>query len=146
MGNLAPLLAGLITGEVKAVAVRTKRLAILYIVAALFALLATGAASVALGLYLARHMRPEHAALVLAAIFLALSALVLAATTMWNARERRRHRAKAIAPKIAMAAALTLLPAMVSNRSAFALASAAFAGYALMRSRQHRYRHAVKPK
>lgn len=130
MGSLSPLLLGLLTTDIKSAATRAKRLTIFYSLAALFGISAFLALLFAAGLFLARHMSPEAAALAIAGIMLAFAALVLAAASIWASRERKNRARRSIAPTLAVTAAVTLLPAILSNKMAFGFISAAIAGYA----------------
>lgn len=129
MSSLSPLLVGLLTTDVKSATNRAKRLAVFYMVAGLFGASAFAAFIVSGGLYLAKHMSPEAAALTIAGILLSASLIVLAAASIWSARERKNRARHSIGPTLAITAAVTLLPAILSNRMAFGLFSAAVAGY-----------------
>lgn len=80
---------------------------------------------------MARHMSPEAAALAIAGILFALSLIVLAAASVWLARERRKRASQSAARTIAAAAAVAVLPALFSNRMGLGLIAAAAGGYAL---------------
>ncbi len=129
MSSLSPLLVGLLTTDVRSATTRAKRLAVFYSVAGLLGVSAFVALVASFGIYLVRHMSPEAAALTVAAILLSASLMVLAAASIWSARERKSRARHSIAPTLAITAAVTLLPAILSNRMTFGLVSAAVAGY-----------------
>lgn len=132
MGKLSPLLVSLLAADVKSAVKRTRTLAIFYVVAAIFAFAALVALLVAAGIALSHSLRPELAALLLAAILVSISLIILAAASIWSARQRRLAKSGTAAKTIAAAAAVTFLPMLASNRAGLGL-MAAFAGYALAR-------------
>jgi 6,7-dimethyl-8-ribityllumazine synthase len=132
MGKLAPVIFGLLTADVKSAVKRTRTLAVFLAVAAVFGLAAFAAIVAAGSIALAHVMRPEFAALAMAMILLAISLAVLAAASIWSARERRRQAAGNAARTIAAAAAVSFLPMLASNRAGLGLL-AVFAGYAIAR-------------
>lgn len=131
MGNLAPLVVGLASANVKSSMRRVRVLAACYCVAAVFGCAGLTALLIAAGLAMARHMSPEAAALAIAGILFALSLIVLAAASVWLARERRKRASQSAARTIAAAAAVAVLPALFSNRMGLGLIAAAAGGYAL---------------
>ena len=131
MGNLAPLLVGLLTADVKSAANRAKRQAILYGLAGLLGLFGFGALLVSSGLYLSDRMSPEAAALIVSAVLFAASMMTLTVASLWSSRERKETgRKRSIGPTLAATAALAFLPAILSSRVGIGIASAAAVGYA----------------
>lgn len=130
MGKLAPVLIGLVSADVKSAIKRTRMLAVLYAISAAFGMAALGAILVAAGIALTRVMRPEFAALVLAAILVCVCLVVLAAASIWSARQRRHAVSNNAARTMAAAAAVSFLPLLASNRAGMGLMALA-AGYAI---------------
>ena len=130
MGKLSPLLVSLLAADVKSAVNRTRKLAIFYAIAGLFAVSAFAALLVAAGIALSHSIRPELAALLLAAILVSISLIVLASASIWSARQRRLAKSGTAAKTIAAAAAVTFLPMLGSNRAGVGLV-AALVGYAL---------------
>ncbi len=129
MNSLSPLLIGILTSDVKSVAIRARRLAILYGLAGVLALGGIAALLVSGGFYLARRMSPEAAALVIAGVLLAFSLILVASAMIWSSRQRRNQTRRSVGTAIAATAAVSLLPVLLSNRMAFGIISAAVAGF-----------------
>lgn len=134
MGKLAPLLIGLLATDVKAAINHSRGLAIFYAVAGIFGLAGFGALLVAAGYYLTRTMSPDAAALLIAAVLMAISAVMLAVASIRSARYKRRTHSGKAAKTLAAAAAVSFVPLLASNRAGLGLL-AAFAGYALANRR-----------
>lgn len=140
MGKLSPLLVSLLAADVKSAVKRARILAIFYAIAGLFAVSAFAALLVAAGIALSHSIRPELAALLLAAILVSISLMILAAASIWSACQRRLAKTGTAAKTMAAAAAVTFLPMLASNRAGLGLV-AAFAGYALARRKSSTHPH-----
>mgnify|MGYP003497656407 FL=1 len=131
MSNLTSLLFGLASAEVKSSFRRARMLASFYVLATLLGSFGVLALLVSAGFAMARHMSPEAAALSIAGILFALSLIVLAASSIWSVRGRNERASKSAKRAIATAAAVSLLPALISNRMGLGLIAAVVTGYAL---------------
>jgi hypothetical protein len=117
MGALAPLLASLLTSDVRGFAQRTKRNVILYAIAALFALTAYGTGIAALAVYLARKIGPVTA---LASV--AGGSLLIVVSIKNKADEKRRREAAAGSRAMMLTAAVSALPLLVKSKPLMAAA------------------------
>lgn len=131
MGGLAPLIAGLLTADLKSAAHRARRLATIYAAAALFGFAGFLSLLVAACLAMARYMSPQAAALVIAGVLVSISLALLASASIWSAKERRKAASKSATRTIAAAAAVSVLPALLSNRLGLGLIAAVAGGYVL---------------
>lgn len=131
MGNLVPLVLGLASADIKSAVRRARILAAFYTIAALLGGAGFTALLISAGMAMARHMEPEAAALSIAGILIALSVTVLAASSIWLARERNKRASKSAGRTIAAALAVSILPVLFSNRLGVGIIAAAAGGYAL---------------
>ncbi|WP_312222378.1 hypothetical protein [Rhizobium rhizoryzae] len=123
MGALAPLLASLLTSDVRGFAQRTKRNVILYAIAALFALTAYGTGIAALAVYLARKIGPVTALASVAGGSLLIVLIILLAVSIKNkADEKRRREAAAGSRAMMLTAAVSALPLLVKSKPLMAAA------------------------
>lgn len=123
MGALAPLLASLLTADVRGFAQRAKRNVILYAIAALFALTAYGTGIAALAVYLARKIGPVSALGAVAGASLLIVLVILLVVSLKNkADERRRREAAAGSRAMMLTAAVSALPLLIKSRPLMAAA------------------------
>ena len=134
MNGLAPLLFGLLAGDVEAAARRARRLALYYALAGLFGLIALAALVAALAIYLGSMFGVQTALLMICLSFAGLSLLALAAASVRASRNRRRQANQSMSPKLMATLAFGLLPTILGNKMLFGIAAAALAGYAAART------------
>lgn len=126
MQGLANILAGYAMQDFGTLMKRTKRNAILYVLASILALTAFAAALVGGGIYLAASFSPMGAAFLIAAFALAAAVTLLVVVLILNRIERRRrHAGKALAAS----AAITLLRHSSDSKTPLMLAAAGGLGY-----------------
>jgi biotin transporter BioY len=131
MGSLAPLIIGLVSADFKSAARRAQRLVIFYIAAAMFSFLGLLALLMAAFIVMERHMAAEFAALAIAGILYSISLCLVAAVTVWSSRQRQKKVDKSAGRTITAAVALSVIPALLNNRSGLGLLAAAAGGYLL---------------
>lgn len=117
---LPTLIMSLISGEAADAAARARRAAIVYAVAAVMAFVGLGFLVGAGYIVASRELGNLEAALVFAGVFLIVALILIVAQRIWSKGKARRiaERRKREVTGIASAAALALLPALLSRKGA----------------------------
>ncbi|WP_377296745.1 hypothetical protein [Rhizobium sp. SGZ-381] len=134
MGGLAPLIASLVSMDMRSTVHRLRRNTVLYAIAALFVLTAYGAGVAAFAVYLATMMSIAAALGIVALLALAVALLVFSIVLLKNRADERRRREQAAGNRALMiTAAVSALPILLKSRPL--AAAAVVSGLALLVTR-----------